>query len=134
MLEMFELIGGFVEKVDTKLKEKCKAKKGFYELDQFMNKSYGLQVYFRYPYMKITKCGELVKFGFEYEVEIRKWDKNQNKYTVIYHTTPLYVISNDDVMGDDEVESCCNYFLEFFTSLAQRSPEIAFLNKTKKGA
>ncbi|MGN8392989.1 hypothetical protein ACR9KA_07325 [Helicobacter pylori] len=59
---------------------------------------------------------------------------NKIKEFFRHDSTPLYVISNDDLMGDKDVESCCNYFLEIFIILAQRAPEIAFLNKTKKGA
>ncbi|PUD88460.1 hypothetical protein C2R61_01870, partial [Helicobacter pylori] len=42
MRKMFELVGGFVEKVGTRLKEKCKEKRGFYELDNYLTKNYGL--------------------------------------------------------------------------------------------
>ncbi|MBH0268969.1 hypothetical protein I6765_02640 [Helicobacter pylori] len=72
--------------------------------------------------------------GLKYEVGIRKWNKNKKNHNVIYDSTPLYIVGNGDLMGDEEVEICTNYFLEIFTSLAQRAPEIAFLNKTKKGA
>lgn len=130
MRTWFELMGGFVEKVNTRLKEK----RGFYELGQSIWESYGLQVYFQYPQMIVTKGGGILSVGLEYNVEVRKWDKKKTKYNVIYVGTPFYAISNDDVMGDEEVEICSNYFLEIFISLAQRAPEIAFLNKTKKGA
>ncbi|MGL2661503.1 hypothetical protein ACQJ6U_04600 [Helicobacter pylori] len=70
--------------------------------------------------------------GLEYEVEIRKWEKNKTHYKVIDEKSLLYIMGNDDLMDDEEVEMCCNYFLEIFTSLAQRAPEIAFLNKPKK--
>ncbi|NHA49349.1 hypothetical protein [Helicobacter pylori] len=131
MRKMFELVGGFVEKVETRLKEKCKEKKGFYELDNYLIKNYGLQVYFRYPHMTITKGGGLLSVGLNYETEVRKWNKDQDSYKVIYEATPLYVISNGDLLGDEKVEICCDYFLEIFISLAQRAPEIAFLNKTR---
>ncbi|QQW69618.1 hypothetical protein [Helicobacter pylori] len=84
--------------------------------------------------MVITKVGALLSVGVEYDVEVRKWDKNKTKYSVIHYSTPLYVISNDYSMCGEDVEFCCDYFLEIFKSLSQRAPEIAFLDKTKKGA
>ncbi|MGL2710532.1 hypothetical protein ACQJ7Q_07780, partial [Helicobacter pylori] len=101
-------------------------------LDEYMSKNYGLEVYFKYPQMEITKGGGLLSVGVTYEVEVRKWNKNKSEYNVIYNSKPLCVISGDDLMGDKNVESCCNYFLEFFINLAERAPEIAFLNKSKK--
>ncbi|RPF67416.1 hypothetical protein EGW01_06910 [Helicobacter pylori] len=71
--------------------------------------------------------------GIKYEVEVRKWNKSGSNYRLVHDATPLYIISNYDLMGDEEVEICANYFLEIFKSLIQRAPEIEFLNTKKQG-
>ncbi len=47
--------------------------------------------------MTITKGGGLLSVGLKYEAEVRKWNKKQDSYKVIYEADPLYVISNDDL-------------------------------------
>lgn len=131
-----DYLGSFVENVGKKLKERCKEEGGgFYELDQFKTDAYGLQVYFSSPQMIIAKCGALLSVGVEYSFEVRKWNKKNTKYKVIYESTPYYVLPCDDLMDDESVGNCCDYFLGMLINLSNRAPEIEFLNRqsTKKG-
>lgn len=126
-----EFLGSFVDKVDTRLKEKYKDKKGLLELNKL-----GLEVYFRHPRIVIKGGGTLLSVSVEYELGVMKWGKKHQSYNVIYDSTAYYVLGYDVMSDNESVETISNYFIEILTSLSQRVPEIEFLNRkqNKKGA